>query len=465
MRRWLRFPRTITGQITLLIGASLLVANLITIGTTYFLLTTSARTPPVVSVRAATVAQLARAAASARDVEAITALAQRIGIEVRPVSRAELRAARAGNAPGFLERRALDRFLAITGLDAQRDHVIAAPGHTIAVELPDDNGLAFPYPDGGGFGVSRFIVAPIVYILSAIAAVLICLSLYAARFITAPLSSFAEAAYSIGRTRNNGKIAERGPVEIVRVAEALNEMRGRITALLDERVGMLTAISHDLRTPLTRIRLRAERLTHIDAAASLGDGMLTDIVRMEQMLAETLTYMRDTTGAEPMLPVDLPSVLETICVELADLGKDISYQGPARLVFRCQAGALTRAITNLVDNGLKYGNAVKVELQEANTGAVTIEVSDNGPGIPYSMRARVFEPFFKADAARTASDMDGFGLGLAIVSNVIKAHNGEIDLLPIAPHGTRVRVILPRAPLGGDMTETVRDTALRRRAF
>jgi signal transduction histidine kinase len=443
MRRLLQMPRTITGQITLLIGASLILANVLSIGVMYFVLASSNRAPTAAPGRAATVAQLA-SVARPQDVDKIVDLASKIGVHVTRISQKELETGLEDEGKrGFLEQRRLDHFLAITDLDRDRDHVLLGPNHTVAIQLRDGNGLAFPLPENRGPGVPRMIAAPVVYILTAIAAVLISLSIYAARSITSPLSSFAEVAYSVGRTAHDQRIVEKGPTEIAQVARALNEMGARITALLDERVGMLTAISHDLRTPLTRIRLRAERIARGMPVGMVAEGMLADISRMEQMLSETLIYMRDSTRGETV-PVDLPSVLQTICAELSDLGKDVQYLGPSRLAFCCQPGGLTRAISNLVDNGLKYGNQVTVELRSEPAGAVQIDVTDDGPGIPYSLRKRVFEPFFKTDTARTANQNGGFGLGLSIARNIIKAHGGEIELFAVAPHGTRVHITLPQ---------------------
>jgi signal transduction histidine kinase len=452
-----KFPRTITGQITLLIGLSLLLANALSIGAMYFFLASdTGRTPPVEFGRAATIAQLIKAADSQQKTDEIIDLAARIGIPIARVSGSTPSANQDHSTRSvFLQRRALEHFLAVSGLDATRDRVTLGPNHTIVMQLADGNTLAFPISDRGGLGVSRMIVAPVVYIVTAIAVVLVGLSLYAARFVTSPLSSFAAAANAAGRTVDRRAIiSEKGPLEIVQVARALNEMHRRISALLDERVGMLTAISHDLRTPLTRIRLRAERILRGPVTATVAENMLTDVSRMEQMLAETLTYMRDNTRAEPSLPVDLPSVLETICVELADLGKAVSYVGPGRLVYRCQPGTLTRAVSNLVDNGIKYGTKVVVELAPLSSGAVQIDICDNGPGIPYSLRKRVFEPFFKTDSARTANGKEGFGLGLSIARNIIKAHGGEIELLAAVPHGTRVRITLPSVPEQNGLAES-----------
>ena len=184
----------------------------------------------------------------------------------------------------------------------------------------------------------NFLAIPAIYALSIAAICVLGLSLYAAYFITAPLSSLAQVAATIGWGQEvRHKVSEKSPVEISRVAHALNEMQSRIQKLLDERTSMLTAISHDLRTPLTRMKLRVEKLMLQYGGVSATKGMLDDIARMEQMLAETISYLRDDTKSEEMVAVDLPSLLQTICTELSDLGKAITYHGPARLVLHLPA--------------------------------------------------------------------------------------------------------------------------------
>ena len=146
-----------------------------------------------------------------------------------------------------------------------------------------------------------------------------------------------------------------------------NEMGARIRSLIDARTRMLVAISHDLRTPLTRLRLRAERLSPADGQ----EGMLSDIGRISDMLRETLVYLRDGARSEAEQRADLPSLLQTICAEFADVGHAVTYAGPNRFACTCRPGALTRAVTNVVENGIKYGSVVTVTLKtvDAEHGA------------------------------------------------------------------------------------------------
>ncbi|HEY1944833.1 MAG TPA: ATP-binding protein [Roseiarcus sp.] len=309
-------------------------------------------------------------------------------------------------------------------------------GHdAIAVKI-GDAGLLFDATPH--VRLRNFLATEIVSGLAIVTFIIVFLSLYALRFITAPLSSIASAARSFRLpTADDAPIDAKGPREIAEVAEALNDMRRRVSTLVNERTQMLAAISHDLRTPLTRLRLRSERL----ADAGLRDSMMRDIATINDMLSETLAYLRDGGRSESSQLVDLPSMVQTICAEFVDIGFDVSYEGPDRLAFVCRVDALSRAVTNVVDNATKHGTTVAVTLRLIDERTAQIEISDDGPGIPASLRSKVFEPFFKADSARPSSGR-GFGLGLSIARDIALRHDGEIDLLDNDPSGLRVRLTI-----------------------
>ena len=178
------------------------------------------------------------------------------------------------------------------------------------------------------------------------------LSGYAVRWITSPLSSIASAARAFGRSEDDEPdLSLVGPREIREAAAALNDMRKRVRALVRERTLMLTAISHDLRTPLTRLRLRTERVTEEPVRAA----MMQDILLISDMVGETLAYVRASDRPEPAALTDLPSLLETIAAQFLDVGHAVSYRGPDRLTFAGRAQGIGRAVTNVVENGTKYG--------------------------------------------------------------------------------------------------------------
>jgi signal transduction histidine kinase len=249
----------------------------------------------------------------------------------------------------------------------------------------------------------------------------------------------ANAAAAFGRSQLGGsELNRRGPREIIQVTDALNEMRIRISGLLDDRTRMLAAISHDLRTPLTRLRLRSERINQ----DGLRTAMQNDLTVVSRMLDDTLEYLRDDARSETVARIDLASFLQTICSDFADVGHAVSYAGPPRLTYACRPRALSRAITNIVENAVKHGRNVTVGLSRTTPDQIEIEVLDDGPGIPSALRTKVFEPFFKADDARSR-DNGGFGLGLSIARDIIKRHGGGIEMRPREPSGLRVLLVLP----------------------
>jgi signal transduction histidine kinase len=266
------------------------------------------------------------------------------------------------------------------------------------------------------------------------------LAVYASRMITAPLTRFVDTARLLNPDHGPERpFEEGGSLEMVKLASSLNDMRSRIRDMINDRTRMLRAISHDLRTPLTRLRLRAERSTQSDLRAT----MLKDIEHIAEMIDETLAFLRNDSSAEEPVRADIPSLLQTVCADFADIGFATMYEGPDRFAYVCKPRALTRAISNLVDNGTKFANLVVVRLAVHGTGAVQISVIDDGPGVPEELRQKVLEPFFKASTARTATDHGGFGLGLSIVNDIIRSHGGSVRLLDSNSGGLTVCVNLP----------------------
>lgn len=273
--------------------------------------------------------------------------------------------------------------------------------------------------------------------LVAVVTLIILFSTFAVWAITRPLRRIASVAMKADISCGPELFEERGSIEIVALARALNGMQQRISTMVEARTRMLRGISHDLRTPLTRLRLRAERVRENE----VRDALLTDIERIDRLLRESLSYLRDNHQREAPQRADLASLLQTVCDEFADMGHDVTYHGPARLVASFKTLALTRAVTNLCDNATKFGSRVQVELTTAS-GEAIIDVSDDGPGIPAEHRARVPEPFYKVDAARGKAD-SGFGLGLSIVAEIVQAHHGKLELLDRHPNGLIARLVIP----------------------
>jgi signal transduction histidine kinase len=264
------------------------------------------------------------------------------------------------------------------------------------------------------------------------------LSLWAARALTAPLSAFARAAENFSVNGDAAPLPERGPEEIRFVAKALNRMRERIGALIDDRTKMLAAISHDLRTPITRMRLRAEFIddeTH-------RHRMMGDLDQMRAMLESVLSFLRNDRRLEAMTLTDIASTLQLVADQFADIGHKVTYQGPQRAMATVRPDDLTRSITNLVENSVRYGALVTIRLA-ISADAATIEVEDDGPGISDARKEVMLEPFVRGDDARNMDETTGFGLGLSIARAVVLAHGGRLSLHDRQPHGLIVRIELP----------------------
>jgi signal transduction histidine kinase len=264
------------------------------------------------------------------------------------------------------------------------------------------------------------------------------LSLWAARALTAPLSAFAKAAENFSVNGATASLPERGPEEIRFVAKALNRMRERISTLIDDRTKMLAAISHDLRTPITRMRLRAEFIE--------DDGhrrrMMSDLDQMRSMLEAVLSFLRNDRKLEAMTLTDIASTLQLVADQFADVGHKVVYEGPQHVMATVRPDDLTRSVNNLVENSVRYGAHATIRL-EVSADAATIEVEDDGPGISDARKEVMLEPFVRGDDARNMDDTTGFGLGLSIARAIVLAHGGELSLHDRQPHGLIVRIELP----------------------
>jgi signal transduction histidine kinase len=432
-------PRSITVQISGIVVVSVLLGMALTAAILVFFGSGMPKgTSSSVASRIAYVTRFVRAASSPAEADIILRAVQNAGVAVERVAISDLAALPNDAGLPFSSWAVVRQLEAEPGIDVlERLRYSAGPEAQLAVGLDADHALVFDATTGAKLW--RFILTPTALLLIIVLIFVLLLSIYAVRWIIAPLAAVAEAALSFGRSpRDDHAISRRGPREITQVADALNEMRTRVRALLEDRTRMLAAISHDLRTPLTRLRLRAERV----GEEGLRDGMLNDIVKVGHMLDETLDYLREDGRSEAMSRVDLPSLLQTICWEFADMGDSVTYDGPARLVCTVRPRALTRALTNIVENGVKHGTAVTVTLKGTPHDGIAITIADDGPGIPAALHEKVFEPFFKADSAR-ARNNSGFGLGLSIAQDIVKRHGGGISLLARQPAGLAVQILLP----------------------
>ena len=266
---------------------------------------------------------------------------------------------------------------------------------------------------------------------------IIVLAIVSVRIVTAPLRALARAAERLGTDVGGASLPDMGPKEVRQATRALNRLQSRIRKLIGDRTQMLAAISHDLKTPITRMRLRAELIEDDKQRAK----MLADLNEMESMIGSTLAFLREDADKEETRVIDLAAILETICDDMADAGHDVSFAGLTHATLRGKHVALKRAFTNLIDNACKYGGSVRVELT-ASASDLRVAIDDCGPGIPDAEKEKVFAPFYRIENSRSRST-GGTGLGLTVARSIIHAHGGDIVLSDRPEGGLRVKVRLP----------------------
>ncbi len=260
------------------------------------------------------------------------------------------------------------------------------------------------------------------------------------RRLTAPYALLAQAAERLGRDINAESLPEKGPREVRAAAHAFNLMQERLRRFIGDRDQLVAAISHDLRTPVTRLRLRAEFVEDADQRAR----MLTDLEDIEAMTRSVLAFASDSAQPEAREQIDLISLAESLCSDMPGVTLELAPDLPPRL--KCLAGpvGLRRAIANLIDNAVKYGDAARVSLV-ADAAAIRIVVDDDGPGIPPEDMEAVFRPFRRLEASRNR-ETGGAGLGLTIARSVARAHGGDVILTNRPQGGLRAEIVLPLAP-------------------
>lgn len=273
--------------------------------------------------------------------------------------------------------------------------------------------------------------------LAAVSLLIMGVAVWGVRGATRPLSVFAVAAERLGVDVNAEPLREGGPPEVQRAARAFNTMQTRVQRFIQDRTQMLAAISHDLRTPITRLRLRAE---FVDDDEQRGK-MMNDLDEMEAMIAETLVFARDDAAKEPATHIDVAAVLASLCGDFSFSGRMVNYEGPDSFELLARPLALKRAMTNLIDNALKYGQTANVTLVPEDK-EVRILVDDTGPGIPQHEKDRVFQPFVRLETSRSR-ETGGAGLGLTIARNAVRSMGGDVTLDNRPEGGLRVKVVLP----------------------
>jgi signal transduction histidine kinase len=284
--------------------------------------------------------------------------------------------------------------------------------------------------------LSRFeAIVPLILLL-----MLVCFSLsgFLVRMTTGSLDRLARAADAIGRNPQDAPLEDSGPSEIHSVIAAFNRMQERVRSYLVERGRLLTAISHDLKTPITRLRLRAEMLSDGEIRAR----MLRDLDEMQTMVGTTLDFFRTTGNDAQRQPVDVGALIESVSEDRRQLGQALSWRGAALGPYRADPQALRRCLENLVENAVRYGGGAEIEVEDSPE-RLRIAVVDRGPGIPPAELERVFEPFYRLDASRNL-DSGGTGLGLSIARNIARWHGGDVTLRNGNGGGLIAELSLPR---------------------
>ncbi|MFW7269070.1 ATP-binding protein [Gluconacetobacter sp. Hr-1-5] len=320
-----------------------------------------------------------------------------------------------------------------------------ASGRAVAFLLPDETRwltIRYTLPSPNPFRSPTF---PTAFALMTVAGSV--LIVWGVRRLVAPVGTLAAAAEALGRDVNAPPMPEDGPLEIARAAQAFNTMASRIRRFLTDRTLMLTAIGHDLRTPITRLKLRAEFVEDDE----LRGKFLADLDELEAMVSATLAFGRDTSRREPMGRLDLTALLQTILDEAAETHPDQAEaicfaEPPPAVTIEARPMALKRALNNLIQNAILYGGGARVTLEAPQPESegerlVTVLIEDDGPGLPPEDLNRMFEPFVRAEVSRNR-ETGGTGLGLAIARNIIWGLGGDIRLGNRTPHGLRVTVTL-----------------------
>jgi len=314
-------------------------------------------------------------------------------------------------------------------------HLLAARSFVVHTRLTDGTAVTFDArrPEEVVNWPLRMLVSLVVLL-----AVVCAVTLVAVRWVTRPLKTLATAAENLGNDINRPPLDEGGPLEVGRAARAFNAMQAKLAALISDRTRIFSAMSHDLKTPITRLRLRTEML---DDDALRGK-FTQDLLEMEAMVSAALDFMRGVDTQGPVQPVNMMALLESIAADTRETGGVVRIEGAVPVPFQCHPQSLKRLLTNLIDNAVKYGGAAMVAVDDGES-QLRIRICDEGPGIPPAELERVFEPFYRVEASRNRAT-GGSGLGLTIARNIARAHGGDVVLRNRAGGGLEAELTLPR---------------------
>ncbi|MBO0132917.1 MULTISPECIES: ATP-binding protein [Agrobacterium] len=307
----------------------------------------------------------------------------------------------------------------------------------VAIPVEQGQWLTFKtvLPESGGAFSLRFLVS-----MGMMAAITVLVTIWVVRRVSSPLTALSKAALRLGEDLNAPPMLEVGTVETRQAARAFNAMQARLRGMIDDRTKMLAAISHDFRTPLTLLRLRVENVE--DAAER--EKMLSTIADLNKMVATTLEFASGATQQPVRRPTDLAALIESMTDDLSDAGLPVVCMDAAQpIIYACDPATLKRALTNLIDNAVKYGGRAELAIHETPQ-TIEIMIDDAGPGIPEEELTHVFEPLYRLESSRSR-ETGGMGLGLAIALSIIRTHGGQLTLSNRAEGGLRALIYFPRA--------------------
>lgn len=274
--------------------------------------------------------------------------------------------------------------------------------------------------------------------LAILVVAVIVLSLIAVRWATRPLGTLADAAEELGKNIHRPPLDENGPIEVRRAAHAFNTMQARLIGYLRDRTRILAAMSHDLKTPITRLRLRSELLDDPQLRSKFG----RDLEEMEAMVSGTLDFMRGLEHDEAAQPIDVNALVQSLQADMQEIGGNVAIDGAALEPYVGKPQALKRCLTNLLDNAVKYGKSARLSIDD-NYERLELRVLDEGPGIPEAALQRVFEPFYRLEESRSR-ETGGTGLGLSIARSIAESHGGSLSLRNRPQGGLEAALTLPR---------------------
>ncbi|HPE81282.1 MAG TPA: ATP-binding protein [Gammaproteobacteria bacterium] len=312
-------------------------------------------------------------------------------------------------------------------------HTPANFGFIVQAELQGGEWITFTYslPEELSDWPWDLLAALVVLLLAVVV-----VSFVAVRWMTRPLSQLAVAADELGKDIQRVPLEEKGPTEVRRAARAFNTMQARLSRFVEERTRILAAISHDLKTPITRMRLRLEKVSD----NAVRDKLERDLSEMQILVQGSLDFMRGMALREKTQKLDINALLESLRDDAQDMGQSVSIRGTAAVPYLGKPLALKRCFVNLIENAIRYGREAEIEVRDSEA-ELQIVITDKGPGLPDDTLEKVFEPFYRIEASRNPKT-GGTGLGLSIARNIARGHGGELRLENSAEDGEGLRAVL-----------------------